>query len=165
LKHLFTLLAWAVPAAGLFIACSKKPKKPDPPAYPPKEFHAQEYADQLAALDPGETILPLDAPTWTLYFDFDSYVLKDVYKAKALAEYLLKTGHGVFLAGYASQEGSEAYNLSLSAKRAVAVRRFLEESGVPDLKIRWQSYGESEPVTADPEKFHLNRRVTVAIEE
>jgi outer membrane protein OmpA-like peptidoglycan-associated protein len=162
LKHLFTVLCWLVPAVGLLIACSKKPKTPP---YPPKEFHAQEGTTALAAVDPEEVILDLEAPTWTLYFDFDSYVLKDAYKAKALADYLLKTGRKVFLAGYASQEGGEAYNLALSAKRAVTVRRFLEESGVPEINIRWQSYGESEPVTTDPEKFHLNRRVTVAIEE
>lgn len=161
MKYLFPALCWLVPALGVFIACSKKPK---PPEYPPKEFHAQEYADQLAKLDPGEAILPLDAPTWSILFAFDSYGLKDVYKAAAVAQYLIKNGGAVFLEGHASEEGATEYNLALGAKRAVAVRNYLEAAGVSPDRMTWQSFGEERPVTQDPNLKHLNRRVVVNIE-
>jgi outer membrane protein OmpA-like peptidoglycan-associated protein len=162
MKRLFTLLCWLVPAVGLLIACSKKPKPA--PTYPPKEFHAQEGDLALAAADPNEAILDLEAPTWAILFDFDSYALKEAHKAAAVAQYLIATGSGVFLAGHASEEGASEYNLALGAQRAVAVRNFLEAAGVPVDRLTWQSYGEEKPVTTNPEMKHLNRRVEVRIE-
>jgi outer membrane protein OmpA-like peptidoglycan-associated protein len=161
LKHLFTVLCWAVPAVGLLIACSKKPKAP---TYPPKEFHAQEGETALAAVDPEEVILDLEAPTWSILFDFDSYRLREAHKAAAVAEYLKKTGAGVFLAGHASEEGATEYNLALGAQRAVTVRNYLEAAGVPVDRLTWQSYGEEKPATTNPEMKHLNRRVEIIIE-
>lgn len=163
MKYLFPFLCWAVPALGLFIACSKKPKPEPKPEYPPREFHAQEGEVALAVMDPNEAILDLEAPTWAILFGFDSHALKEAHKAAAVAEYLIATGSGVFLAGHASEEGPAHYNLALAAKRAVTVRSFLEAAGVPVDRITWQTFGEDKPVTSDPEKRHLNRRVEIII--
>ena len=160
MKYLFAALCWLVPAAGLLIACTKKPKQ----AYPPHEFRAPDQADNLAATDPNEAILDLEAPTWSILFGFDSYSLKEAHKAAAIAEYLHKTGASVFLAGHASEEGPEAYNLALAARRAVAVRNYLEAAGISPDRMAWQSFGEDQPATRDPEKIHLNRRVQITIE-
>lgn len=162
MKYLFPALCWLVPAAGLFIACTKKPKV-EKPEYPPKEFHAQEGETELAAPDPNETVLPLDAPTWTLYFDFDSYAVIEPHKASEAAKYLRKTGAMVLLEGHASEEGPAEYNLALAARRAVAVRNLLEAAGVPPDRMTWQSYGEDQPATRDPDKQFLNRRVEIII--
>jgi outer membrane protein OmpA-like peptidoglycan-associated protein len=153
---------WTFGPLLMLAACSKKPKPASP--YPPKEFHAPEQDDALAAADPNEAILDLEAPTWSLFFDFDSYNLKEIHKAAAVAQYLIKTGSGVFLAGYASEEGPTEYNLALGAQRALTVRNYLEAAGVPVDRLTWQSYGEEKPVTQDPEKKHLNRRVEIIIE-
>jgi outer membrane protein OmpA-like peptidoglycan-associated protein len=161
MKYLFPFLCWAIPSLGLFIACSKRPQ---PKPYPPKEFHAQEGKTALAAIDPNEAILDLEAPTWAILFDFDSYRLREAHKAAAVAEYLIKTGSGAFLAGHASEEGESSYNLALGAQRAVAVRNYLEAAGVPVDRLTWQTFGEEKPVTLDPEKRHLNRRVEIIIE-
>ncbi len=164
MKHLFTLLCWAVPALGVFLACSKKPQPP--PIYPPHHFEeaGEEMLAGKAPMDPDEKILDLEAPTWAILFDFDSYRLREPYKAAAVAEYLLKTHQGVYLSGHASEEGVTEYNLALGAQRAVAVRNFLEASGVPVDRITWESFGEEKPVTQDPELKHLNRRVEIIIE-
>lgn len=161
MKHLFTALCWAVPALGVFLACSKKPKPP--PIYPPHHFE-EAGEEKLAAVDPNEAILDLEAPTWSIFFAFDSYALKEAHKAAAVAEYLLKTGSGAYLAGHASEEGATEYNLALGAQRAVAVRNYLEAAGVPVDRITWESFGEEKPVTHDPELKHLNRRVEIIIE-
>lgn len=114
--------------------------------------------------DPNEKILDLEPPNWTLYFEFDSSALREAYKAAALAEYLKKTGKGVFLSGYTSEEGSDEYNMALGSRRAEAVKEYLVASGVPGYQILCGSFGEEDPVTRDPEKFFLNRRVEVQIQ-
>lgn len=165
MRHLFPFLCWAVPALGLFIACSKKPQ---PTPYPPHN-HADASEDALAlAMEKealmDEAILDLEAPTWAILFDFDSYALSEAHKAAAVAKYLQETGRTVFLAGHASEEGEAAYNLALGAQRAVSVRNYLEAYGVPVDRITWQSFGEEKPVTLNPELRHLNRRVEITIE-
>lgn len=161
MKYLFPALCWLVPAVGVLIACTKKPKPA--PTYPPHQFQPQPEEDDLATGDPNEVILDLGAPTWAILFSFDSYALAEAHKAAAIAEYLHKTGASVFLSGHASEEGTNEYNLALGAKRAVTVRAYLEAAGIPDHRITWQSFGEEKPVTHDPEKAHLNRRVEIII--
>ncbi|MTW08735.1 OmpA family protein, partial [Streptococcus pneumoniae] len=66
--------------------------------------------------------------------------------------------------GYASEEGTDEYNLALGARRAQAVRDYLEAYGVPVDRISWRSFGEENPVTTDPDKIKLHRRVEIKIE-
>lgn len=162
MRHLLTLLCWLVPAAGLVAACTKKPRPA--PVYPPHEFREQQGENALAAADPNEVILDLEAPTWSIFFAFDSYALSELHKVQAVAKYLRDTGARAFLAGHASEEGTTEYNLALGAQRAVAVRNYLEASGISPDRVTWQSFGEESPVTHDPEKKHLNRRVEIIIE-
>lgn len=164
MKHLFTFLCWIVPILGVFIACSKKPK---PSPYHPHQY--EEASEEMLALgkdtmDPNEALLDLEAPTWTIFFSFDSYALAEAHKAAALGKYLQITGRKAFLAGHASEEGTTEYNLALGAQRAVTVRNYLDAFGISEDRIAWQSYGEERPVTHDPEKAHLNRRVEITIE-
>jgi len=63
--------------------------------------------------------------------------------------------------GHASQEGDGPYNLRLSRCRAMAVRQFLIQSGVPAERLESLGFGESCPkiATGTPEELQENRRV------
>lgn len=65
--------------------------------------------------------------------------------------------------GYASAEGSEAYNLQLSKDRANSVKTYLVNSGVAAAKIQAEGFGESNPVASNATEAGriLNRRVEI----
>lgn len=69
--------------------------------------------------------------------------------------------------GHTDNIGSEEYNLQLGEKRAIAVRNYLNEQGVPLHAISTISYGETRPVADNktPEGRAQNRRVVVRVLE
>jgi outer membrane protein OmpA-like peptidoglycan-associated protein len=73
-------------------------------------------------------------------FDFASTTFRDPSGARAtlqkLANVMLRTGESVTLTGATSSEGSNRYNLSLSLRRAQAVKRMLVRLHVPSSRIR-----------------------------
>lgn len=116
--------------------------------------------------DPNEAVLDLEPPTFPpIFFGFDSSALREPGKISALAEYMKASGKTVLLSGHASDEGTNDYNLALGARRAQAVRDYLEASGVQVERIGWVSYGEEAPLTQDPNEKQKNRRVEIAIME
>lgn len=145
----------------LFAGCTKKPRITVTGDAPQSLTEESEVAN---IPDPNETIIELDPPSWTIYFDFDSANLREAYKAAALAEYLKTTGGRVMLSGHASEEGTEEYNLSLGHKRANEVKEHLESYGVNGDKITCVSFGEMNPVTTEKDKIQMNRRVEISIE-
>ncbi len=81
-----------------------------------------------------------------IYFDFDSYRIKNEYKgALDRVADLLKANPGlvVEVAGHASSEGSFEYNAALSLKRALAVRDYLIKKGVSPERLIPRGYSES----------------------
>ena len=67
--------------------------------------------------------------------------------------------------GYTDITGSEAYNLTLSEKRASSVARYLESQKVVSQRIVTRGKGESNPVASNdtPEGRSLNRRVEIVL--
>ena len=65
------------------------------------------------------------------------------------AEYLLDTDLTVEIGGHTDDIGSESDNLSLSKRRATAVRQHLVAAGVPQDHITAKGYGESRPKTSN----------------
>jgi len=98
-------------------------------------------------------------------FEFDSSVLKTESYATLdkLAKELRDNNKSVTLDGYASAEGSEAYNLNLSKDRANAVKQYLVNAGVPASSIIANGYGEANPIASnDTEAGRVqNRRVEI----
>lgn len=102
----------------------------------------------------------------TIYFDFDSYVVKPEFQG-AVEGYarMLTTlrDRKLSLEGHADERGGREYNLALGQKRAEAVSRALELLGVDAGQIEAVSFGEERP--ADPrsteEAWALNRRVDI----
>ena len=88
----------------------------------------------------------------SVYFDYDSYVVKDEFQA-------LLTAHGKFLVanpkmkmliqGNADERGSREYNLALGQKRADAVRKALTLLGAREDQLEAVSLGEEKPACSD----------------
>jgi peptidoglycan-associated lipoprotein len=102
-----------------------------------------------------------------LYFDFDSYALRDEYAATlaAHAQRLIENrDRRVALAGHTDESGSREYNLSLGQQRAEAVRRALVLLGAQDSQVEATSYGEEKPASlgGDETSRSLNRRVEIS---
>jgi peptidoglycan-associated lipoprotein len=99
----------------------------------------------------------------TVYFDFDSSVLKSVEKPKveAVAAYLKSnSGKAVRVEGNCDERGTEEYNRSLGERRALAVREELVRLGIDPNHIDTISYGKDKPVDPghDESAWKKNRR-------
>ncbi|RYY36232.1 MAG: OmpA family protein [Sphingobacteriaceae bacterium] len=98
-----------------------------------------------------------------IQFEFDSSVLRtSSYPAlDATSADLRASGATVTVKGYASSEGTPAYNMSLSKDRANSVKTYLVNSGVAASKLKVKGYGETNPIAdnSTEEGRILNRRV------
>jgi len=99
----------------------------------------------------------------SIYFDYDSYVVRDEYRSTidAHARYLTgERSRRVIVQGNTDERGSREYNLALGQKRAEAVRRSLTALGVPDAQVEAVSLGEEKPRATgqDEASFAENRR-------
>ena len=98
-----------------------------------------------------------------VYFDFDSYVVKDEY-APTIASYARSLTNDaqrrLTIEGHADERGGREYNLALGQKRAEAVRKSLELLGVKENQMEAVSYGEERPAVqgSSEEAWAKNRR-------
>ncbi len=102
----------------------------------------------------------------TIQFEFNSSVLKtEAYPTlDKLSSVLRENGGKVAVNGYASSEGTAAYNLKLSKDRANSVKTYLVNSGVNASQVVTKGYGEANPIASnDTEEGRIqNRRVETA---
>ena len=112
--------------------------------------------------------LGVDAAGNTVYFDFDSYVVKPQFQnllqgqAKRLkASQTAK----MTLSGHTDESGGREYNLALGQKRAEAVKRSLSILGVAEVQMEAVSYGKEKPVVMGGGDVagEKNRRVEITI--
>jgi peptidoglycan-associated lipoprotein len=99
----------------------------------------------------------------TVYFDFDSSVLKtsEQPKVAAVADYVkANPGKAVRVEGNCDERGTEEYNRSLGERRALAVREELIRLGIDPTRIDTKSYGKDRPVDPghDESAWKKNRR-------
>jgi len=98
-----------------------------------------------------------------IQFEFNSSVLKtEAYPTlDKLSSVLRENGGKVTLNGYASSEGTAAYNLKLSKDRANSVKTYLVNTGVNASQVATKAYGEANPIASnDTEEGRIqNRRV------
>jgi outer membrane protein OmpA-like peptidoglycan-associated protein len=103
-----------------------------------------------------------------LLFDYDSDLLRDAARKNlaTLAASLEKYPNtDLMIVGHTDATGPDAYNMTLSERRAAAAANYLASQGVTRTRLRSTGRGETEPVApndseADRQK---NRRVEVAI--
>ncbi len=73
----------------------------------------------------------------------------------------------IVIEGYTDSRGSDNFNMSLSQRRAEAVRNYLVSRGLEPTRVQAEGKGEAEPVAsnADPEGRANNRRVEIVLEK
>ena len=103
----------------------------------------------------------------SIYFDLDSYVIKDEFKSviEAHAKYLVsRTDRKVILQGNTDERGGSEYNLALGQKRAEAVRKALSLAGVSEQQMEAVSFGKEKPkaMGSDESAWSQNRRTDIA---
>ncbi|HET8870562.1 MAG TPA: peptidoglycan-associated lipoprotein Pal [Aquabacterium sp.] len=103
----------------------------------------------------------------SVYFDFDSFVVKDDYKpvVEGNGKYLMASGKKAAIEGNTDERGSKEYNLALGQKRAEAVVKALTLVGVKADQLEAVSFGEEKPVGTghDEESWAKNRRVDIRV--
>ncbi|MBN3802166.1 peptidoglycan-associated lipoprotein Pal [Paraburkholderia sp. Ac-20336] len=85
----------------------------------------------------------------SIYFDFDSYTVKDNYQSllQAHADYLRHhPSQHVLIQGNTDERGTDEYNLALGERRSQAVMRELETLGVPESQLEAVSLGKEKPL-------------------
>ena len=99
----------------------------------------------------------------TVYFDFDSFVVKDefrpVIEANAKALMADRKRH-VAVEGHTDERGGREYNLALGQKRAEAVAKSMTLLGANDNQIEPVSFGKERPAVqgSDEAAWAKNRR-------
>jgi peptidoglycan-associated lipoprotein len=171
--HKVKSVAFIVAAAALMSACSStKLAEPAPVVEKPVAQAATPPADtrEIRPVETG-TVDPLNDPKGVLanrsvYFDFDSYTVRD--DGKAVVEnhsaYLTKNKQRkVLIQGNTDERGGTEYNLALGQKRAEAVRKAMAALGVSDSQMEAVSLGKEKPKATghDEAAWAENRRADI----
>lgn len=98
-----------------------------------------------------------------VYFDFDSFIVKDEYRPIVEGYSKLLNGdrkRRIVIEGHTDERGGREYNLALGQKRAEAVAKSLTLLGVQDAQIESVSYGKERPAAtgSDETAWAKNRR-------
>ena len=168
-------LAPAAALSLLLAACGSQPPAPeqDPSrveSRDPSAVQVDTKPVKPVEAGPGETFgdAALKDPKSILskrsvYFDYDSYVIKDEFRTliEAHARFLAaKPKYRMLIQGNADERGSREYNLALGQKRAEAVRKALGLLGAREDQLESVSLGEEKPVCQEQteECWARNRR-------
>ena len=174
--HNIKTLALALSSALVLGACGSSVKLDDKPAAVEERTSTPANTLDTRTVAPITTtnsaIDPLNDPKGMLakrsiYFDFDSYIVKDEFKpvVEAHAKYLTSNkGRKIVIQGNTDERGCREYNLALGQKRAEAVRKSLSLLGVPDTQMEAVSFGKEKPKAQgnDEATWAENRRADLA---
>ena len=160
LKYLAIVLC----SAALLAACSSSVPLND------KKVEDKSDSRTVSTVNAG-TVDPLSDPKGVLakrsvYFDFDSYIVKDEYKpvVNAHSAYLNKhRTRKIVIQGNTDERGGREYNLALGQKRAEAVRKSMSLLGVPEQQMEAVSFGKEKPraTGSDEASWAENRRADI----
>lgn len=118
----------------------------------------------IAQASEGQLTLPIK----NLFFDTDSHRIDPASFAELdrLAELVQANELKVEIAGHTDNQGGEAYNRSLSQKRAEAARDYLIRKGCSADRVSARGYGMSQPLASNETEVGRakNRRVELRFE-
>jgi outer membrane protein OmpA-like peptidoglycan-associated protein len=137
----------------LVVSCTKKTTvvTPTPVIEKPKAVMVFKKEPEIKEVKSVEPVKPV---TVTVYFDFDSYVLKESEKWK-----LSDINRPVNLVGGCCPIGTEEYNYTLGLNRAYSVKRYFDEIGIKVLTVR--SVGENDLKSTLKSDYNDNRRCEI----
>jgi outer membrane protein OmpA-like peptidoglycan-associated protein len=113
--------------------------------------------------------LASDQVPMEIRFEHDSDVIGPESRRplEVLAEFIASHGElgTIEVHGHTDEQGTPAYNMALSRRRARAVVAFLVEAGVGEERLRARGFGDSRPVVraTTPDARARNRRVEFVI--
>jgi peptidoglycan-associated lipoprotein len=171
----FTQFSLIVSSALLLAACSTVKLDEKPPVEERKADVAKVTPppDNNRRVDEVVTKStdPLDDPKGVLikrsvYFDYDSYIVKDDYKSVVQNHSQYLTAHKdrkIIIQGNTDERGGSEYNLALGQKRAEAVRKSMNALGVPENQMEAVSLGKEKPkaLGSDEAAWAENRRADI----
>jgi outer membrane protein OmpA-like peptidoglycan-associated protein len=134
-----------------------------------KEQLRERLKQQLnSVLETRETARGLIVNIGDVLFDFDKYTLKPGAReklAKVSGILLAYPGLKILLEGHTDDIGTDEYNLTLSDRRAGAVRDYLVSQGVPAASLSAVGLGKSDPVASNETDAgrQQNRRVEMVV--
>jgi peptidoglycan-associated lipoprotein len=161
-------LALLLASVALISACSTPVKLEEPAKIVEKSAEPVTQPDTRKV----ETVVAVDPLTQgalakrSVYFDYDSYVVKDEFKPliEAHAKYLVANkARSILVQGNTDERGGREYNIALGQKRAEAVRKALAVLGVPESQVEAVSLGKDKPKAtgSDEASWAENRRSDV----
>lgn len=178
-KKIWMNLMVAMLMAGLFmtVSCAKKTVVSDGTTIEDQEkakalaeqerIKAQELLDEMAKEKVIKESKIITARTRfmneNIPFDFDSFQLspraKELLKKKA--EWLSENSkYSVTIEGHCDESGTTEYNIALGERRALAVKKYLENLGITGYRMTTVSFGEEKPLDSSPTEaaYQKNRR-------
>lgn len=147
-----------------------RPKKKEPVVVetPPADTVATDtLPTDNAIADNTMKVVMKDYNTCIFYFDFDKTTLIDSYEKEFnyIYEFISANPDSKFmLNGHTDTRGTEAYNQTLSTKRAKIVYERLIKMGVAKERLAYQGLGELQPEIKDAKteaEHQKNRRVEI----
>ena len=170
-RHLLTLVA-----AASLAACSSV-KLDDVPVETRGAANASSTSGTLAAGSSQTRVASVDVSANSsaamgnlprvVYFDYDSYIVKDEFRPVVEANAKALTGNpGMHLAveGHTDDRGSSEYNLALGQRRAESVVKSLELLGAKPNQVEAVSFGKERPAVQgeNEDAWAKNRRAELA---
>jgi len=114
-------------------------------------------------LEEGKTFTMTD-----VHFDFDSDRIRHEYLADLMEKakiFRIWPEMVVEIRGHTDNEGRDDYNLSLSMRRALAVKSFFVKQGIQPLRLIAKGFGKTRPLTDNTSELGkaINRRVEIHV--
>ena len=127
-----------------------------------QELRAAMAQSEAASIQRTQNVLTATFKSEVM-FDFDSSTLKpgafpEMDRVAVILNKYPQTT--IRVEGHTDSKGSEAYNQTLSEKRAMAVKNALVQRSVDPARIQTVGYGESQPISSNDA---VNRRVSIVI--
>ncbi len=99
-----------------------------------------------------------------IYFEYDKENIQLQYEAYLIEMIRMVKSHSdlrILITGHTDADGSDAYNITLSKRRAASLERFFEANGLPKSRVEIDFKGENEPVDRNDTSAgkQKNRRV------
>jgi outer membrane protein OmpA-like peptidoglycan-associated protein len=99
-----------------------------------------------------------------IYFEYDKDIIQAQYELYLIEMIRMVKSHSdlrILITGHTDSDGSDAYNISLSKRRAASLERFFEAHGLPKSRVEIDFKGENEPVDRNDTSAgkQKNRRV------
>ncbi|MEP2735177.1 MAG: OmpA family protein [Erythrobacter sp.] len=120
----------------------------------------------VTEVDGGEAIL-VNLPDGVT-FDVGSAVIQPNFRSTldTVSNNLVQYPNSIIdVYGHTDSTGSDSFNQRLSEQRAQSVTNYMASRGVANARMRWQGFGESQPIADNTTEFgrSRNRRVEIKI--